>query len=431
MLLKNCKIINNDNNGFITVDILIENNIIKKIKKDIPNSENSDNNIINIKNNIVLEGIIDSHVHFRYGNEKKEGFKSGSEGAKNGGIPFVIDMPNNNSPTTTIELFNEKYNKCKKYNENTNIELNYGITNNNYLDVVPNAKSYKIFMVKSVGDLFITDYSKLKNILNQNKLFTIHCEHKDVILENSKKYKLNSWKDHFKIRDKNSEIKAIEEILKNLKIIDKLNQSRPHIHILHLSTKEGLELINNAKKTFKNVKLTTEVCPHHLLLNVNDAEKLKGLGKFNPPLRTKEDNKALINGLINKSINVVATDHAPHTIEEKTNSVENCPSGIPGIETLVPLMLNLVNKKIISIFDFNRLLVKNPSNIYNINNKLKEGNRANLSIINLNKEHIIKGENFKSKAKFTPFENWEVKGIPTYVVVNGNIHSCYDYENKD
>ena len=417
MLLKNCKIVKN--NIIIEADILIEGNIIKKIGKNI----NHDGRKIDLKGKIVMGGIIDSHVHFRYGQPEKEDFISGSEAAINGGVAYAIDMPNSNPPTTTTELFYKKYHEGKNQSK-INIEFNFGITENNYMETIKDAKSYKIFMVKSVGDLFISEYSKLKDILNQNKLFTIHAEHKDVIAENLKKYELTSWTNHCKIRDKRSEIEAVKEVLRNLEIIDKLNDKKPHVHFCHVSTKEGLNLITDAKVKFKNVKITAEVAPHHIFLNMDMAEELKGMGKFNPPLRTKEDNKALINGIINKEIDAIATDHAPHTYEEKNNPVENCPSGIPGIETLVPLTLDLVNKGIINIFDAVRVLSENPSKIFNIDNEIREGNKANLTIVDLDREITIRGEDFKSKAKFTPFEGWCVRGAPIYTVVNGMIYEA-------
>ena len=417
MLLKNCKIVKN--NIIIEADILIEGNIIKKIGKNI----NHDGRKIDLKGKIVMGGIIDSHVHFRYGQPEKEDFISGSEAAINGGVAYAIDMPNSNPPTTTTELFYKKYHEGKNQSK-INIEFNFGITENNYMETIKDAKSYKIFMVKSVGDLFISEYSKLKDILNQNKLFTIHAEHKDVIAENLKKYELTSWTNHCKIRDKRSEIEAVKEVLRNLEIIDKLNDKKPHVHFCHVSTKEGLNLITDAKVKFKNVKITAEVAPHHIFLNMDMAEELKGMGKFNPPLRTKEDNKALINGIINKEIDVIATDHAPHTYEEKNNPVENCPSGIPGIETLVPLTLDLVNKGIINIFDAVRVLSENPSKIFNIDNEIREGNKANLTIVDLDREITIRGEDFKSKAKFTPFEGWCVRGAPIYTIINGEVYDA-------
>lgn len=145
MLLKNCKIIKN--NSIIEADILIENDKIKKISKNISNNENSDkNNTIDLKNKIVMSGIIDSHVHFRYGQPQKEDFISGSKAGINGGVAYAIDMPNSNPPTTTKEEFEKKYKEGKEKSK-INIEFNYGITENNYLDSIKNAKSYKIFMV--------------------------------------------------------------------------------------------------------------------------------------------------------------------------------------------------------------------------------------------------------------------------------------------
>ncbi|XRO77582.1 dihydroorotase [Methanocaldococcus sp. 10A] len=417
MILKNCKIIKD--NKIIEGNILIEENKIKKISKDIK----VDDEIIDIKNALVIPGIIDAHVHFRWGEEEKEDFLSGSLAGINGGVCFAIDMPNNKPPITTKELFYKKLEDCKKSSK-INIFLNFGITEKNYTEYIKEAKAYKIFMVKSVGDLFIEDYNKLKDILNQNKLFCIHAEHKDIIEENLKKYSLDSWIDHCKIRDKKSEVEAVKEIIKNLKIIDKLNDKKPHIHFCHISTKESLYLIKKAKHELKNIKITVEVTPHHIYLNKEMAEKLKGFGKFNPPLREKNDNIALIKGIINKDVDIIASDHAPHLLEDKLKDVKNCPSGIPGIETIVPLTLNLVNKKLISLFDAINMLSKNPAKIFNINNKIEEGNLANLTIIDLKKEGKIDAELFKSKAKFSPFDKWEVKGFPIYTVVNGVLYDA-------
>ncbi|MFU8652554.1 dihydroorotase [Methanotorris formicicus] len=419
MLLKNCRIIKN--NKIIEEDILInENGIIEKIGKSIQYNGET----IDLKNKIVIGGVIDAHVHFRYGEEEKEDFLSGSLAGINGGVCFAIDMPNNKPPITTKELFHKKYKEGKEKSK-INIEFNFGVTKSNYLETVEEAKAYKIFMVKSVGDLFISDYSKLKDILSQNKLFCIHAEHKDIINENLKRDSLNSWIDHCKIRDKKSEVEAIREVIKNLKIIDKIGKYKPHIHFCHISTKEGLYLIKKAREELKNIKITAEVTPHHLYLNMNMAEELKGLGKFNPPLRTKEDNIALIKGIVNKDVDIIATDHAPHTFEEKSKDPKNCPSGIPGIETFVPLVFNLVNKKLISLFDAVKMISENPGKIFNIDNEIKEGNFANLTIVDLKKEGKINAELFKSKAKFTPFEGWKVKGLPIYTVVNGTLFDAY------
>ena len=415
MILKNCRIVTN--NRIVEGDILIEDGVIKEIKKDIKNGDTK----VDLKNKIVIGGIIDAHVHFRYNNVKKEGFISGSEAAINGGITYVIDMPNDNPPITTKERFYRKYREGKEKSK-VNIEFNYGVTENNYLDKIEEAKSYKIFMVESVGDLFISDYSKLRDILNQDKIFTIHAEHKDVIEENKKRYPLNSWIDHCRIRDKRSEVEGIREILRCLEEIEKLGNKKPHIHFCHISTKEGLDLIKKAKERFKNVKITLEVTPHHLYLNMDMAEELKGLGKFNPPLRTKEDNRALMRGLIEGSVDIVATDHAPHTYEEKSRDVRECPSGIPGVETFLPLMLNLVNKGMISLFRLVDLISNKPGRIFHIDNRLKEGKTANLTVIDLKREITIKGERFKSKSKFTPFEDWRVKGVPIYTLVNGTLY---------
>ncbi|MBA2840212.1 dihydroorotase [Methanococcus maripaludis] len=415
VLLKNGKIVSE--NKITESDILIEDGIIQKIEKNIDYS----GEIIDLKGNYVFPGIIDSHVHFRWGNPEKEDFVSGSEAAIAGGIVYAIDMPNNTPPVTTKDIF---YKKMREGNEQSKINLYfaYGVTENNYLENVEEAIFYKIFTVKSVGDLFISDYSKLREILDQNKIFAIHAEHKNIISENSKKYKLNSFKNHCKIRSRESEIEAVKEVLEVLQKIDTESKNGPHVHFCHISVKEALDLIKSAKKTFKNVKISVEISPHHLFLNSDMAEELKGYGKFNPPLREKEDNLALLNGIIDGSVDIVATDHAPHVLNEKLNVVENCPSGIPGIETLVPLIMNLVNEGKISIFDAYRVLSKNPSEIFKINNKIEVGNSANMTVVDMGEEYRISGKDFKSKAKFTPFEGKTVKGKPFATLVNGKIY---------
>jgi len=414
MILKNGRIVMG--NRIVEGDILIEDGVVKEIKKDIKGNEK----VIDLRGKVVVGGIIDAHVHFRYRDTRKEGFISGSEAAINGGITYVIDMPNDNPPITTRERFYRKYREGKEKSK-VNIEFNYGVTESNYLDKIEEAKSYKIFMVESVGDLSIRDYSKLRDILNQDKIFTIHAEHREVIEENKKRYPLNSWIDHCRIRDRRSEVEGIKEVLRNLEEIERLG-GKPHVHFCHISTKEGLDLIKEAKKKFKNVRVTLEVTPHHLYLNMDMAEELKGLGKFNPPLRSREDNRALIRGLIDGSVDIVASDHAPHTYQEKCRDVRECPPGIPGVETLLPLMLNLVNKGVISLFRLVDLISTRPAKIFQIDNRLREGRAANLTVIDLKREVTIKGERFKSKSKFTPFENWRVKGVPIYTVVKGVLY---------
>ena len=393
MILKNCRAY--INNKFVDCCIEIDNDgRIKRIAKII------DEEGIDLKNKIVIPGCIDSHVHLRW-NSKKEGFESGSLAAINGGFCFVIDMPNDNPPITNKDRFYKKLRDAKK--AKVNIFLNYGVTESNYKDYVKEAKAYKLFMVKSVGDLYINDYSKLKSILEEDKLFCVHAEHKKIIEENLKKYQLKSWVDHCKIRDKKAEVEAVKEILK---------YKKNRVYFCHISTKESLELISNDY---------VEVTPHHLYLNKERAEELKGLGKFNPPLRDKEDNVALIKAL-NDKIDVIASDHAPHLKEEKERDVKDCPSGIPGLETLIPLTLNLVNKNLISLERAIKLISLNPAKIFNINNKIEVNNEANLTILDVKKDITIKAEDFKSKAKFSPFDGWKVKGAPIYTIVNGTLY---------
>ncbi|WP_423792459.1 dihydroorotase [Methanocaldococcus indicus] len=405
MILKNCRIYLNNN--FVSGEIKIEDGKIKRIAKII----NEDDKKVDLKNNLVVPGVIDAHVHLRW-RSKKEGFKSGSLAGINGGVCFVIDMPNDSPPITNKNLFYKKLDDAKK--EKLNIYLNYGVTEKNYKENVEDAKAYKIFMVKSVGELYINDYTLLKDILSLNKFYCVHAEHKDIINENLKKYSYNSWLSHCLIRDNRAEYEAVKEIIKNL--------TNAKVHFCHISTKESINILKDAKKNFK---ITVEVTPHHLYLTKDKAEMLKGFGKVNPPLRDKEDIISLINGINNGVVDIIASDHAPHLIEEKLKDVNECPSGIPGLETLVPLTINLANKNLISLEKAISLISLNPAKIFNIDNEIKEGNVANLTVIDIKKEGKINPELFESRAKFSPFEGLEVKGFPVYTVVNGELFEAY------
>ncbi len=409
MLLKNCKIYLDKK--IVEGEILIDDNTgkIKKIARII---NNNNENIINIKNNLVIPGAIDCHVHFRW-KSKKEGFKSGSLAAINGGICFAIDMPNDNPPITCKELFYKKLEDTK--NLPINLFLNFGITENNYREYIEEAKVYKIFMVKSVGELYISNYDILKDIFLEPKLYCIHAEHRDVILENLKKYSYNSWESHTLIRNNKSEYLAVKEVLKNL-------SDNSKIHFCHISTEESLKEIEKFKDKHN---ISVEVCPHHLYLTKDMAEELKGFGKVNPPLRDDKDRKALIVGINRGIVDIIASDHAPHLLEEKLKDVKNCPSGIPGIETLLPLTFNLYNKKLISIDRVISLISINPAKRFNINNNIIENNIANLTIVDIKKEGKINSDLFESKAKFSPFDGLKVKGFPIYTIVKGKLYESY------
>ncbi|MBP2201192.1 dihydroorotase [Methanococcus voltae] len=432
-ILKNCKIYDDKIDKFFIKNIEIKDGKISKIEDSLDINTNTKKNlpIIDLNEKLVIGGVIDAHVHFRYGNDEKETLKTGCEAGLNGGVCFAIDMPNSNPPTITKQLFDEKVQKAKDDKCTINLYFSYGVTENNYNDVVDDAKFYKIFMVKSVGELFIKDYYKLKEILMQNKLFAIHAEHKNFVEEFNQTMDKFKFKTHCKMRDRYSEINAIGEVLDVLSEIDKEedvvnNRITPRVHFCHVSTSEALTLIKKAKEALKNVVVTCEVAPHHLILNEEMAEDLKGLGKFNPPLRTKMDNLALIEGIVDKTVDLIATDHAPHTYEQKMkDNILECPSGIGGIETLVPIVFNLAKEKKIKLEDAIKMVSINPSKIFDINNSLNVSNMANITIIDLCDNTTIKASEFKSKAKFSPYDNMTFKCKVYGTIINGKYYKNY------
>src|SRR5699024_9009767 len=202
-----------------------------------------------------------------------------------------------------------------------------------------------------------------------------------------------------------------------------------HYHVCHVSTKESVRVIGDAKAA--GIKVTAEVTPHHLLLNEDDIQMDDADFKMNPPLRSKEDQKALIEGLLDGTIDMIATDHAPHTAEEKAVGFLEAPFGIVGLETAFPLLYtHLVKKGIISLKNLVDLLTKVPAEVFNLPyGRLEEGAVADLTLIDLDRKQIIDRKDFVSKSKNTPFDDWKVQGIPSLTIVEGQI--VYEEESHD
>ncbi|MDG2000501.1 MAG: dihydroorotase [Alphaproteobacteria bacterium] len=376
-------------------------------------------NIIDAKNLTILPGVIDSQVHFREpGSEHKEDLHTGSKGAALGGVTSVFEMPNTYPPTSTVERLKDKFELAKD-----RMWVNYafyaGATPENFsflpeLEKVPGCVGVKIFMGSSTGNLLIPDDETLINVLkSRNFRVAVHAEDEPRLIERKKLIKSNDVHFHPIWRDELSALNATKRVIKGA------NASKKPVHILHITTEEEIEYIRQNKEY-----ISVEVTPQHLTLSAPECyDELGTFAQMNPPIRESRHQKGLWKGIKDGVVDVIGSDHAPHTIEEKHKPYPDTPSGMPGVQTLLPIMLDHVNKGNLSLFKLCHLISTNPAKLYKVINKgeIKLNNDADLTIIDLNKEVKIKNDMMANKSGWTPFNNKNVKGWPIMTIVNGNI----------
>jgi dihydroorotase len=423
LLIKNARIL--IGKKFCTKNVFCEKGKISEITNS--NKKIKAKKVINAKGKFLLPGGIDVHVHFREpGMEKKGNWKTESKAAVFGGITTVIDMPNTIPPTTTLKALKEKKRIAEK-NSLVNFAFHFGAEKKNLneikkLNEANEVNSIKVYMGSSTGSLLTEEESLLKKIFEiakeKNLVVVVHAENEKTIQKNLSKAKEKNWnkvKFHNKIRSVEAEVKAVKEALKLQK------KTGNKIHFAHISTEESLKEILKAKKSSN--KISVEVCPHHLFLNESHLKKLGNFGKVNPPLRTKKDNEFLMKKLIEGKIDVVSSDHAPHTKKEKLNDYFNAPSGLTGIETIFPLLLNATTKNKLKLETVIKVLCENPAKIFGIKNKGKimKGFDADLVLVDLNKKQTIKNSKIHSKCKWTPFNGTTIKGTIEKTIINGNL----------
>jgi dihydroorotase len=379
---------------------------------------------INADRKYVLPGCIDAHVHFREPlNRLKETWETGSEGAAFGGVTTVFDMPE--SMRHTKDEFIKKKAIADK-GSLVDFSLYGGTTNP---DIIKD-----LFDLGAIGFKILLGYEQF--YLDNGQLFetferigrtglpaTVHAEDIHIIKAIERKLVSRGSKDilaHLKSRPSFVEKEAITRSV----ILS--NAVNCRLHISHVSSMEGVEAIRNAKNS--GVKITSETCPHYLLIKKKHFESLGPYGKINPPIRgSKRDIDSLWGGLNNGIIDCIATDHAPHTISEKESgwkNIFNASPGVIGVETMLPLMLTQVNNGKLSIMKLVELTSFNPSKTFNIYPKkgvIQIGSDADLVVIDINREKVIKSEEQHSKMPFTPFDGWKIKGYPETTIIRGKI----------
>ena len=370
----------------VEAGISIENGIITKIGKQISGKK---------MKGVIMPAGIDVHVHLRdFEESHKETIKTGTLAALNGGICLVVDQPNTKPFVDSERRYLERIRKAERF-VNVDYSLNIGLTRKNYTEIQEIVRKLREMGYNpKVGEVFLChereeyriDYEIIKSL---KTFLTIHAEDPAHVISNEI--------PNFKYRKREAEIEAVKKL------------SDGGYYFCHVSTKDA------AKMIFKSPSYI-EVTPHHLLLDESDYERLGRLVNVNPPLRMREDREFLLSNF--HEIDVLASDHAPHTIEEKMEGA----SGYPNVETLYPLMMGLVFKGALNIFDLSEKIAKNPAEIFGFKGygEIKEGNYANFAVFDISQTERIKTERLHSKCEWTPYEGFEAI-FPHTVILRGEI----------
>jgi dihydroorotase len=428
VLIRNASIVNEEK--IFNSDLLIVDDFINKIQDNIEIED--DFQIIDATGKILIPGLIDDQVHFREpGLTHKATIKTESRAAVAGGITSFIEMPNTVPQTTTLKELENKF-EIASQSSYANYSFMFGATNSNLDEIKKLDKSevaaLKIFLGSSTGNMLVDDKDILREIfLSTDLIIVVHSEDEKIVKENLEKYKLKYGKNiPFECHP---EIRSEEACLKSTtKIIQLAKETNARLHVFHLSTYSESLLFDNSVP-LNEKKITSEVCIHHLWFSADDYKKKQGLIKWNPAIKTSKDRDGIWKSLLDDRIDVIATDHAPHTLEEKSNSYLECPSGGPLVQHgLVSMIEHYLNNKI-SLENIVTKMCHNPAILFQINRRgfIREGYYADLVLIDLDQPWIVKRENILYKCNWSPFEGEKFKSKVTHTFVNGNL--IYDRGN--
>ena len=400
---------------FQNIDIALSGSKIKKIGKISLNNAK----VIDASGKIVLPGVIDTQVHFREpGANDAENLESGSRAAVAGGVTSVFEMPNTNPPTSTFKEFNNKPSAAKN-RMFCNYAFYFGATPDNMkelalVNTLEGCCGVKLFAGSSTGNLLVSQEKDIDKVIsNSSKIISVHSEDENILLSRKKFIKEGDVNSHPVWRNEEC---ALESTKRVVRIAQK---HKKKIHILHVTTKQEIDFFSE-----KREGVTFEITPQHLTLFAPDCyQKLKTFSQMNPPIRTKDHHDKLWEAVKKSLVSTIGSDHAPHTKEEKNRKYPLSPSGMPGVQTLLPVMLDHVNKGKLKIEQLIKLVCENPCDLFGIKHKgyIKENYDADLTIVDMNKEVVIKDNWIESKCGWTPFNNYKVKGFPVATIVNGEI----------
>jgi dihydroorotase len=421
-LIKNATIINE--NKVFKGDVLIENEIITTISSKITPSDTVD--IIDAKGCYLIPGFIDDQVHFREpGLTHKANIKTESRAAIAGGITTFIEMPNTVPQATTQDLLEDKF-KIAAKDSYANYSFMFGGTNNNLEELLKTdpkkVAGIKLFLGSSTGEMLVDNEEVLEKIFSSTKMIiSVHCEDEATIRKNTAAYIAKYGDD---IPMKYHPIIRSEEAcyLSSSKAIKLAKKTGARLHIFHLSTEKETHLFRN-DIPLEEKQITSEVCIHHLWFSDKDYEEKGTHIKWNPAIKTEADRQGLWKALLDDRIDVLATDHAPHTLEEKNNIYTKAPSGGPLVQHAIVALLEKVKEGVIPIEKLVEKMSHNPAKLYQIEKRgfIKEGYFADIVLIDINKPQTVSKDNILYKCGWSPFEGTTFSSTITHTFVNGNL----------
>ena len=422
-LIKNAQIVNE---GEIKrQDLLIEGEIIIEIDKNINNFP-LNTLIIDAAGKFLLPGLIDDQVHFREpGLTHKANIASESRAAVAGGITSFIEMPNTIPQATTQELLEDKF-KIAAKSSYANYSFMFGGTNDNLEELLKtnpkNVAAIKLFLGSSTGNMLVDDEEVLEKIFSStNMLIAVHCEDETTIKNNLDKQK-SIYGDNIPI-ELHPKIRSEEACyISSSKAIALAKKTGARLHVFHLSTEKETNLFTN-KIPLEEKQITAEVCVHHLWFDESDYKQKGALIKWNPAIKTKKDKKGLWKALIDDRLDVIATDHAPHTLAEKQQVYTKAPSGGPLVQHALLVMIEAVKNNKITLEKVVEKMCHNPAKIFKIDNRgfIKKGYYADLVLVDLNKSQIVTKDNILYKCGWSPFEGTLFNTTITHTFVNGKL----------
>ena len=432
-LIKNARVVNEGN--IKKRDILIDGDIILKISKSI-NVNATDVNVIEADNNYLIPGLIDDQVHFREpGLTHKATIETESKAAVAGGITSFIEMPNTVPQSTTIAKLEEKF-LIAKNTSWANYSFMFGGTNDNLNEILKvdpkNVAGLKLFLGSSTGNMLVDNPDVLEEIFKKTDLLiSVHCEDEKTVKDNLEIY-LDKYGDDIPI-EMHPKIRNEEACyISSSKAIELAKKTGARLHVFHLSTKKETNLFSNDKPLLEK-KITAEVCVHHLWFSEEDY-KTKGTHiKWNPAVKSKKDRDGLWEALLDDRIDVIATDHAPHTIEEKRNKYTQAPSGGPLVQHALVALLEMYHNGKISLEKIVEKACHNPAILFQIKERgyIREGYKADLVLVDLKSPWTVQKENILYKCQWSPFEGTTFKSKVTHTFVNGILtYENFKFPNK-
>jgi len=423
ILIKNAKIVNEGR--IFEGDVLIEDALIAEIAETI-SVKSPTTKIIDAEGNYLIPGAIDDQVHFREpGLTHKGDIASESKAAVAGGITSYIEQPNTVPNAVTQEILAQKY-QIASESSYANYSFMMGATNDNLEEVLKtnpkNVAGIKIFLGSSTGNMLVDNQQILEKIFSSTPmLIAVHCEDEQTIRENLEKYKAQYGENipinaHHLIRSEEA------CYISSSKAVALAQKTGARLHVFHLSTAKEMELFTN-KIPLKDKKITAEVCIHHLWFTNEDYNTKGNRIKWNPAVKTAKDREALWQALNDGRIDVIATDHAPHTVEEKMQPYLQAPSGGPLVQHAVVAMFEAFHQGKISVEKIVEKMAHNPATIFKIEKRgfIREGYYADLAIVNPASPWNVKKENILYKCGWSPFEGYTFKSRITHTFVNGQL----------